>query len=73
MNALLNSATVDGGTWPAGRCCIFCGSARSSGLAAGACRLVLRRASANVRYAAALACLAVLAALPVGIGAWVRR
>ena len=41
-----------------------------AGLMAGACRLVLRRASANVRYVAALACLALLAALPVGIGAW---
>ncbi len=41
------------------------------GLAAGACRLVLRRASANVRYVAAIVCLAVLAALPVAIAAWV--
>ncbi len=40
------------------------------GLAAGACRLVLRRAPANVRYVAALVCLAVLAALPVAIAAW---
>ena len=41
-----------------------------AGLAAGALRLVLRRASANVRYVAALGCLTVLAALPVAIGAW---
>ncbi|MEX2318175.1 MAG: hypothetical protein WD669_13535, partial [Pirellulales bacterium] len=32
--------------------------------------LVLRRAPANVRYVAALASLALLAALPIGIAAW---
>ncbi len=40
-------------------------------LVAGACRVVLRHAAANVRYAVALACFAVLAALPVGIAVWV--
>lgn len=38
------------------------------GVAALVSRVVLRRAAANVRYAAALTCLAVLAVLPVGIG-----
>ena len=42
-----------------------------AGLAAGVGRLVLRRAPANVRYVAALVCLAVLAALPMAIAAWV--
>ena len=42
-----------------------------AGLAAGACRLVLRRAPANVRYVAALVCLAVLAVLPVAIAVWI--
>ena len=41
------------------------------GLAAGACRLALRRAPAGIRYAAALVCLAILAAMPLGIAAWV--
>ncbi len=40
------------------------------GLAAGVGRLLLRRASANVRYVAALSFLAVLAALPMGIAVW---
>jgi beta-lactamase regulating signal transducer with metallopeptidase domain/thiol-disulfide isomerase/thioredoxin len=39
------------------------------GLVAGVCRLVLRRASANLRYATALVCLVVLAVLPLGIAA----
>jgi beta-lactamase regulating signal transducer with metallopeptidase domain len=40
------------------------------GLAAVACRFAMRHASAETRYAASLACLVVLAALPVGIAAW---
>jgi hypothetical protein len=40
------------------------------GIFALALRLLLRRAAANVRYAAALACLFVLAALPIGIASW---
>jgi beta-lactamase regulating signal transducer with metallopeptidase domain len=41
------------------------------GVAAAVSRLVLRRASANVRYVVALAWLVVLVALPVGIAAWI--
>ncbi|MCI0493104.1 MAG: M56 family metallopeptidase, partial [Planctomycetes bacterium] len=40
------------------------------GLAAMACRFAMRHASAETRYGASLACLVVLAALPVGIAAW---
>jgi hypothetical protein len=39
------------------------------GLGALVCRLVVRRASAPMRYGVALVNLAVLAALPLGIGA----
>jgi len=42
-----------------------------AGLAAGVCRAVLRSAPANVRYVVALASLATLAVLPVGIAVWV--
>ncbi len=42
----------------------------AAGLAAMVCRLLVRRASADVRYAVALMSLAVLAALPVVIGVW---
>lgn len=38
------------------------------GAVAGVLRFLLRRASAEVRYAAALVCLAALAVLPVGVG-----
>jgi beta-lactamase regulating signal transducer with metallopeptidase domain len=40
------------------------------GLAAGALRLLLRRASPNLRYVAATTTLAILASLPFGIAAW---
>ncbi len=36
-------------------------------------RLLLRRASPNVRYLTALACLAILAALPVAIATWLHQ
>ena len=38
--------------------------------AALVCRLLLRRASSNVRYATALLCLLLLATTPLGIAAW---
>jgi beta-lactamase regulating signal transducer with metallopeptidase domain len=41
------------------------------GAAAGVSGFALRRAGANVRYAVALAWLAVLAVLPIGVGVWV--
>ncbi len=34
------------------------------------CRLLLRRAAPNVRYAAALGCMIILTTLPLGIAAW---
>ena len=40
------------------------------GLVAGACRLLLRQASPNVRYATAVTTLVVLASLPLSIAAW---
>jgi beta-lactamase regulating signal transducer with metallopeptidase domain len=43
------------------------------GVAAGACRLMLRRANANLRYAVMVVSLAALVALPVGIAAWLVR
>ncbi|MEX2091395.1 MAG: M56 family metallopeptidase, partial [Pirellulales bacterium] len=71
MNTLLSSGSGD--LWQvAGWTMLhFLWLGALAGLAAGAFRLVLRRAAANVRYAAALVCLAVLAALPVGTAAWV--
>ena len=41
------------------------------GVTAGASRLVLRRASAQVRYGVAVVWLVVLALLPAGIAVWV--
>lgn len=43
------------------------------GAAALVCRMLLRRASANVRYVAAVCCLVVLAGLPCGIAGWLYR
>jgi beta-lactamase regulating signal transducer with metallopeptidase domain len=42
-------------------------------LAAFLCRWMLRRASANVRYAISLACLALFAALPILVAAWLHQ
>ncbi len=42
-------------------------------VAALVCRLLLRRASPNIRYMTALACLAILAALPVAIATWIHQ
>jgi hypothetical protein len=43
------------------------------GIAAAGCRLVLRRASPDARYIAATVSLAVLAAMPLGIAAWIMQ
>ncbi|HJQ80743.1 MAG TPA: M56 family metallopeptidase, partial [Lacipirellulaceae bacterium] len=43
------------------------------GIAAAGCRLVLRRATPNARYIAAMVSLAVLAAMPLGIAAWIMQ
>src|SRR4029079_11139302 len=42
-------------------------------LAALLSRWLLRRASANARYAVALTCLAMLAAMPIAIATWLRE
>jgi beta-lactamase regulating signal transducer with metallopeptidase domain/biopolymer transport protein ExbD/C-terminal processing protease CtpA/Prc len=41
-------------------------------MAAFFCRWLLRRASANLRYAVSIACLSLLAALPVAIASWLH-
>lgn len=70
MNEWLNLS--DGGWWyVAGWTMLhFLWLGTLVGFAAGVCRLVLRRSSANLRYAAALTSFVALAALPLGIGEW---
>ena len=71
MNALADSEAAICGTWPVGRCCIFSGSARSRAWRRACVAWCCDARRRMCGMSAALVCLAVLAALPVAIAAWV--